>query len=178
VSVVLAWLRLELCRRWRSLLVLALLVALATGTVLAAVAGARRGVSAVERLQEVTLPATAAVLPNQPGFDWDAVRALPEVEALATFVVTIYSIDGVSYMDAGTWFPPGDDESMRTLERPIVLAGRLADPARADEAVVSPWFVRRYGLGIGDTATLRLAKPETIDSLYSTGTPPLRRTGR
>ncbi len=81
------WLSLELRRRWRSLIVLGLLVALTTGTVLAAVAGARRGQTAFDRLWARTLPATVTVLANQPGFDWSKVEALPEVSATALFIV-------------------------------------------------------------------------------------------
>ncbi|SDS03141.1 FtsX-like permease family protein [Jiangella sp. DSM 45060] len=142
-----AWLRLELRRRWRSLLVLALLVALAAGTVLTAVAGARRDASAVDRLLERTLPADVAVLPNQPGFDWDAVRALPGVAAVGTYTGIDYDVDGEP--SAGLL---GDDETMRTVERPAVLDGRLPDPERPDEAVVTS----DHSAEVGDTVTLRL----------------------
>jgi hypothetical protein len=104
MRVIAAWTRLEWRRHWRSLAVLALLVALATATVLAAVAGARRGQTAFSRLWARTLPATVAVLPNQPGFGWAKIRALPEVAALATFAVSDFELEGAP--GAQTFFPP------------------------------------------------------------------------
>src|SRR6266700_1764367 len=74
MRIVLAWLRLDSRRRWRSLAILGLLMALATMTVLTAVAGARRGQTAFSRLWARTLPATITVLPNQPRFHWARVR--------------------------------------------------------------------------------------------------------
>jgi hypothetical protein len=82
MAPLLSWFRLDLRRRWRSLLVLAVLVALASGVVMTAAAGANRAASAVDRLHAQTLPATVLVAPLTPGFDWAAVRALPEVQAL------------------------------------------------------------------------------------------------
>ncbi|PZF84929.1 ABC transporter permease [Jiangella anatolica] len=149
-----AWLRLELLRRWRSLLVLALLVALATATVLTAVAGARRGETAVDRLLERTLPADVAVLPNQPGFDWAAVRELPGVAAVGTYAGIDYDIDGEP--SAGLL---GDDETLRTVERPVVLDGRLPDATRPDEVVVTSG----HGANVGDTVTLRLHPVDPVD---------------
>ncbi|MBB5788154.1 ABC transporter permease [Jiangella mangrovi] len=173
MSAVAAWLRLDTRRRWRSLLVMALLVALAAGTVMTALSGARRGSTAVDRLVERTLPATLAVLPNQPGFDWDAVRALPEVESLTTFVLTgSYVVDELPEGSFAAGFPPGDDEVFRTIERPVVLDGRLPDPTRADEVVVSRRFERTWGLGVGDGVTMRLFTPETQDGLKFASTLP------
>ncbi|MCX6464378.1 MAG: FtsX-like permease family protein [Pseudonocardiales bacterium] len=149
------WLRLKLRRRWRPLLVLALLVALSAATVLAATAGARRAATSLDRLLEVTLPATVAVLPNEVGFDWDAVRALPGVVALAEFAVTTYRVDDIAPETWPDGFPM-DAAAMDTVERPVVLQGRLPDPARADEVLVTPRFVETYGKGVGDTVALGL----------------------
>jgi FtsX-like permease family len=154
-----AWFRLDFRRRWRSLLVLALLVAFAAGTVMTAVAGARRGASAVDRLLAQTLPATVAVLPNEPGFDWNAVRALPEVETLSTYAGADYEIDGQPA--AGVL---ADADAMHTVERPVVLDGRLPDVTRADEVVVTPAFVENHGKDVGDSVSIRLFEPETIDA--------------
>ncbi|MBB5788155.1 FtsX-like permease family protein [Jiangella mangrovi] len=154
-----AWLRLELRRRWRSLLVLALLVALAAGTVMTAVAGARRGASAVDRLAERTLPADVAVLPNEPGFDWAPVRDLPEVAALSTFGGAAYVVDGIPG-EAVTGVISGED-AMSALERPVVLAGRLPDPLRPDEVAITSSFEESFGRGVGDGVTIRLFGPDS-----------------
>ena len=165
-AAVASWLRLDLRRRWRSLLVLALLVALAAGTVMTAVAAARRGASAVDRLLAQTLPATVVAQPNQPGFDWDAVRALPEVEAVAEVVLSDLVIEELPGGFYG--YPIGGDEAMRAIERPVVLEGRLPDPTRPDELAVGPVFAGKSGFGVGDTLTLRLFAPETQDRLAFT----------
>jgi len=173
VRITLTWLRLESRRRWRSLIVLALLVALATSTVLAAVAGARRGQSAFGRLWARTLPATATVLPNQPGFDWAKIRALPEVAALSRFPVTFgFAVAG--YPGASTGFPPVGNELTRSIERPVVLEGRLFNPDRVDEVLVTPKFAASSGKRVGDTLTLHLASARQVDTGYdgSSGGPP------
>lgn len=159
------WLRLELRRRWQPVVLLAVLVALASGALLTALTGARRGASAPDRLLARTLPATAVAHTNQLGQDvWPAVRKLPGVAALSAYPG--YSGFGVDELPAETRvrYMPLDDEAMRTLERPVVLAGRLANPARADEAVVTELFVRHSGRGVGDTVTVRLFSLAQIDA--------------
>ncbi|HEY7145049.1 MAG TPA: hypothetical protein VH637_12465, partial [Streptosporangiaceae bacterium] len=146
-----------------------LLVAITSATVLTAVAGARRGASAVTRLLAVTRPATAEVVPNEPGFDWNRIRALPEVEALTTFPAYTSLPTDAAPDDTLAPFVPADTEAMRTIETPVVLAGRLADPASPGEAVVTPAFVRSTGRGIGDTVTARLTTPAQASASFVGG---------
>src|SRR6202034_1217978 len=107
------------------------------GVVLTAVAGAGRGNTAFDRMWARTLPATVTVLPNQPGFDWSKVAALPGVTAVGLFAVYYGgSIEGMDGGDVG--FPRANDGVGQTVERPVVLAGRVDNPRRVDEVVASP----------------------------------------
>ena len=171
--ITMTWLRLDARRRWRSLAVLALLIALATATILTSIAGARRGQTAFDRLWARTLPATATVLPNQPGFDWAKVAALPEVAALTKFPVVFgYEVRG--YPAAGTGFPLADDQMNRTIERPVILAGRGFNPHRADEVVVTPKFAATSGKGVGDFLTLQLSSVRQANQHYDGSSGPPR----
>ncbi|HET7245500.1 MAG TPA: FtsX-like permease family protein [Streptosporangiaceae bacterium] len=173
MRITLTWLRLEVRRRWQSLAVLALLVALATATVLAATAGARRGQTAWDRLWAQTRPATSMVLANQPGFDWAKVRALPGVAALSEFPV-VFGFSLPCCPGAGAAFPPVDDQLTTTMERPVMLAGRVYNPHRADEVVATPLFMSTFGKHVGDMLTLQLASPQQANAGYdgSDGKPP------
>ena len=167
MTAVIAWFRIDLRHRWKSILVLSLLIAFSTGTVLTAVAGARRGSSAVDRLLDRTLPVTAVALPNEPGFDWEPIAALPEVEAVGKFAVTEFLVDEIPSEDYSTGFPVLGTDIYENIERPVVLEGRLLDPSRPDEVMATPLFLEHYGLAVGDTLTIRLWTPEQIDTLDS-----------
>ncbi|WP_214102637.1 ABC transporter permease [Acrocarpospora catenulata] len=164
------WWGLVAVRRWRAHLVFAVLVAVALGVVLAAFAGARRGASAQERLREGALAADLLVQSQIPDFDWDRVRALPGVAAVAPTAVSALRVRGVRLgWDSA---PPTDAELWRSVERPAVLEGRLPDPARADEVVVLPRFVEEYGKGVGDSVVIQLSTPEEVNLVAdSAGTP-------
>ena len=130
MGITLTWLRLDARRRWRSLIVLSLLIAVATTTVLTAVAGARRGQTAFDRLWAQTLPATVTVLPNQPGFDWTKIQALPGVTALGLFAVYYGdAVDGQPGASIG--FPPANAAMDQAIDRPAVLQGRTSSRATA-----------------------------------------------
>ena len=164
MRAVLAWLRLDLRRRGRSLVTLSLLLSLSGALVLAVTAGAKRNGSALERLRADSLPATAIVLPNQPGFDWEAVRALPEVEALGQFSLRgVYGIEEVPTQD-GISFPSANADFYTRIERPAVLEGRMFDNSKVDEVIVSPPFLTRFDKKVGDTLTARLYSTEQIDA--------------
>jgi ABC-type lipoprotein release transport system permease subunit len=165
MNAAITWFRIDLRHRWRSLLVLALLIAFSIATVATAVAGARRGSSAVDRLLDVTFPVTAVALPNDPNFDWEPIAALPEVEAVGKFAVSGFVVDEAPEDDVSTGFPVIGPDIYRTIEKPVVLEGRALDPSRPDEVMVSPLFLEHYGFHIGDTVTIRLYSPEQIDVL-------------
>ncbi|MEJ7786166.1 MAG: ABC transporter permease [Solirubrobacteraceae bacterium] len=145
MNAVLAWARLDIRRRWRSLLVLTLLVALSSGVVLTAFAGARRTDTAIPRLEARILQADAMVLPNQPGFDWGRVSRLPSVETLGTFA--LFSDAGpqldIGFDDFG--FPAANAAQNLTVDRPLLRSGRYPDPHNPLEALGSPGFIKKYG---------------------------------
>lgn len=150
------WFRLDAARRWRSLALLTVLIAVSGATVLTAVAGAHRGESALPRLEARTLPATVEVGPFPPDADWRLLRELPGVEAVAAYADVDLRLEGIPPADLSAGYPPADAELTRTLERPVVLRGRLADPDRAGEIVVTQSFVDSYRKGVGDTVVALL----------------------
>jgi hypothetical protein len=174
MTLIASWLRLELRRRWRSLTVLALLVAVAGATVMTSFAGARRTASVLDRLEAHTLPATAAVLANTPNFDWRPVHRLPEVEAFTTFGPT-FPIEGLP--------PEAEAEplllptTMRTIERGVVRHGRMFDSRRSDEGIISPQISRKYHLAVGDTVVVVLPTPQQLHEAVENDGPTGRYTG-
>jgi FtsX-like permease family len=153
MAAVATWARREVATRWRALLVLGVLAGLAGGTVMAAVAGARRTTTAYARYRQATAAPDAIVFATQVGLfdaDFTRVRRLPEVVDAGQFGLAPIA---VKEWNIGT-LAPVDDRLYRTISRPLLRAGRLPDPRRADEIVVNQAAARRFHVRLGQRVTL------------------------
>ena len=153
----------ELRARWRSWAVLAALVAVAGGAVLAAVGGALRTDSAYPRLLTASKASDVLVAPDGSGLGgyFGELARLPGVAAVAPVVGLSLEPLGHGAFAAQTSniMAPVDGRFGRVLEIPKVLAGRLPAAARAGEIAVDQRGAAVMGLRVGSVLTLR-AHPE------------------
>ena len=134
-----------MARRWKSLVALGVLAGLVGGLAVAAVAGARRTSTAYERFREATGRSDAIVFASLLGIrfpDYTAVWNLPEVEDAGEFVFAPVGIK--EFPGSAGALHPGDDRLYRTVNRPLVVAGRLPDPGRSDELLVNRYVAKEF----------------------------------
>jgi ABC-type lipoprotein release transport system permease subunit len=148
--------RADLRRRWLVTVLLVVLVGLAGGVVLAAVAGARRTDSAVDRFLAYSRPMDVEVY----GLDYAAVSRLPQVADAdeAAFVVLAPSTpDGQPDLPRLGSIAPFVTIHGRlgvTSDRGLLVGGRLPDPDQPLEAYVNETLARARHLAPGDTLHL------------------------
>ncbi|HEX2064668.1 MAG TPA: FtsX-like permease family protein [Acidimicrobiales bacterium] len=153
------WFRSELRRRWRSWLVLALLVGVGGGVVIGAAAGARGTDTAYSRFLEASNPVDVSVQAVPFPLDVEAINRLPEVEhAFNTPYAWLNPAPGEPEWEFSPLLVP----DLRTAkhDRSKVLEGRRPDPDRADEASVTPVAAKSGAVEIGSTLRLQAWTPE------------------
>jgi len=155
--------------RWRALVVLALMIALTGAAVFAALAGARRSASALERFADAaqTLDvflAADVTTPEPPGL----LELLdgPLVESANDLAFLFVDVDEV-----GVIFAPTSWRGLN-VERGVLLDGRRADPDEPDEVTLSETGARNLGLGIGDIVAAGSLNQEQADAMFTTGAVP------
>ena len=150
-------------RRWRSLVALALLTGLTAGFAFAALAGARRTDTALDRLRDRTNASDAIVFSSQVGVirpDWSKLEARPELERLARWALLFGEIDGDP---DGVLFASVDGTWGGEVDKPLVIKGRMYDPRASDEAVVDEILAATYEIGVGDVVPFHAYAAEQIE---------------
>ena len=158
--------RATLRRRWAGYLTLVVLIGLVGGVALAAVAGARRTQSSYPTYLASTHPSDLGMFTEfdpitHTGYSAridQAVARVPHVER--SYVVV--GFDGtLQVLGHGTGvgapgqapaaFEGSPDGGYSSSDTVTVVRGRMADPARVDELVMSSGAAAAYGLHIGST---------------------------
>jgi hypothetical protein len=170
--------RAQLRGRARANALLVLLIGLAGALVLAAAAGARRSEAALPRFLAAnqTVDASVIVLDSGPTGEkaLRRVAALPEVRQ--AFRLTGWDAGALILAGADPAEPSGWHRQLGTVAldpggsvafgRPIMVAGRLPDERRPEEAAIDEELAARRGLGVGSRYQVA---PFTSDQLAAAG---------
>ncbi len=159
--------RVELRRRWRATVVLAVLVGLAGGATIAGVAGARRTASAMDRFVAYSKPMGLFVFDVEGDLDLEAVARLPQVAdsgqgayALMTTGTPTGQPDPAALGSISPFVRVTTTGLGATSDLPYLVEGRLADPDQALEVVVNEEAAARHGLEPGATLLMWAYAPE------------------
>lgn len=142
-------------RQLIGLAALAVVGGLGLSVVMIAAADARRADTAYSRLRVASL-APDALFDASGLSDQDIARlaALPDVTGIARFSYTPVAPSPLIPGQDGGAFVGLDPDLLLRVYRPLVLSGRLADPARADEVVVNEAMARAGNLHVGQSVSL------------------------
>ena len=139
------WAATDIRSRWKALLAVGLIAGLTTGLALAAIAGARRTDTALDRLNERTNASDAIVFASQRNEyhpDWAVLARRPEVRSVAPWGLVFGNLDGDP---SGLFFTPVDDTWMQDVDAPLIVEGRTFDPQADDELLVAEGVARGRG---------------------------------
>jgi hypothetical protein len=161
----------QLRRRWRSWLAIAMLISLVGGVVMAAVAAGRRTESAV--------PAFVAA----KGFDAQVytVRAQPKISHLPNVTAVAEGLGPDNGQPTCSCIHPIDPSSFGVLAFPDtgrpefnLVSGRLPDPSRPDEVVASYTLQEDEGVHLGTVIRVPFYSPTQLTQLnaFNSGTAP------
>jgi ABC-type lipoprotein release transport system permease subunit len=141
--------------RWRGWAMFVLLVALAGGAVLTAVAGARRTDSAYPRFLQASNASDVLVSPGGTGLGgyYRALARLPDVAAVAPLAA-------LNALAPGLMVAPADRRFQHLVDRPKVLAGRLPLPDRADEIALDQNGAAILHLHVGSTLAMQAVRSD------------------
>ena len=149
-------------------MVLGLLAGITAALAMAAFAGARRTDTALARLDKVTNAPDAIIFASQVHDlhpDWSRLAARPEVAQLAVWDLFFCNIDG---QEGGLLFASAGDGWLSSIDKPVVLAGRMFNPKADDEVVVNDQLARRK---TSTWATVVPVQAYALDQPEATGTP-------
>jgi ABC-type lipoprotein release transport system permease subunit len=153
-------------RQVGSLVAIALVIGIAGAAVLVAAAGARRTATSLDRFRDDTLASDVELdiqvaTPQQI----DDLRRDPSVERIGVLRQIMLAPPGAD--ERGGFIPAANavDASFgRDVDRPRLIAGRRADPARVHEIEISEKFASTFGLGVGDHLELGSYSPAQTEA--------------
>ncbi|MFL6204100.1 MAG: ABC transporter permease [Acidimicrobiales bacterium] len=164
-----ALVRRDLGRRWRSWLAVVLLLGVAGGVAIGAVAGWRRTTSAMDRFLEYHVAPNAYAEGALSREDLLAIDGVEAANGGDYFLLVPVDRSGrphpehLGYVSPFSYTDPGLG---RTTERSIMVEGDLPDPAAADEVLVDEEMADLYDLHAGDELTVRGYGPDQLEQLF------------
>ncbi len=153
--------------RWRSWLIVAVLIAFIGGIVLGLAAAGRRTASAFPHFVAATNSADALVYSaSEFGFPSASIAHLPQVSeaGVVAFPQALLSLNGRMLDSDWQLVAPATAHFGATIERGRLIEGRWASPNSLDEAVVS--YTRSDGVHIGSILKMSFYTPDQAGDLF------------